>query len=56
MNTVTDIRALRMVRQFHSKRVLRFLKGRQLREVESLDDLQRSKSYILELNNLIGDK
>lgn len=56
MNTVTDIRALKMVRQFHSKRIFRFLKGKQFHELESLDDLQRSKSYILELNNLIGDK
>ena len=56
MNAVTDIRALKMVRQFHRKRVFRFLKGQQFHEVESLDDLQRSKSYILELNNLIGYK
>lgn len=56
MNTVTDIRALKMVRQFHRKRIFRFLKEQEFHEVESLDDLQRSKYYLLELNNIIGDK
>lgn len=46
-------RGLKFVRQFHTKRVLRFLKGRQFRDVEDHTDLQRSKEMIIELNGMI---
>ena len=48
-------RGLKFVRQFHTKRVLRFLKGRPFREVEDQSDLKRSKDIILELNGMIKD-
>lgn len=46
-------RGLKFVRQFHTKRVLRFLKGRQFLDVEDHSDLQRSKDIIIELNGMI---
>lgn len=46
-------RGLKFVRQFHTKRVLRFLKGRQFRDIEDQTDLQRSKEMIIELNGMI---
>lgn len=46
-------RRLKFVRQFHTKRVLRFLKGRQFRDIEDQTDLQRSKEMIIELNGMI---
>ena len=49
-NFVEDTRALMLVRQFHSKRILRFLKNQQFREVENTTDLQRSKDILLELS------
>ena len=49
-NFVEDTRALMFVRQFHRKRVLRFLKNQQFREVENIADLQRSKDILLELS------
>mgnify|MGYP003505306987 FL=1 len=49
-NFVEDTRALMFVRQFHSKRILRFLKNQQFREVENNTDLQRSKDILLELS------
>ena len=52
-NFVEDTRALMFVRQFHSKRVVRFLKNQQFREVEDITDLQRSKDMIIELNKII---
>ena len=51
---VEDARALMFVRQFHSKRVLRFLKNNQFREVENTTDLRRSKEIIVQLNGMIG--
>ena len=53
-NFVEDTRALKFVRQFHSKRILRFLKNQQFREVENTTDLQRSKSIIMSINERIG--
>ena len=53
-NFVEDPRALMFVRQFHRKRILRFLKNQQFREVENTTDLQRSKSIILSINERIG--
>ena len=53
-NFVEDARALMFVRQFHSKRILRFLKNQQFREVENNTDLQRSKDILGELNERIG--
>ena len=53
-NFVEDTRALMFVRQFHSKRILRFLKNQQFREVENTTDLQRSKSIVLSINERIG--
>ena len=52
-NFVEDTRALMFVRQFHSKRVVRFLKNQQFREVENITDLQRSKDMVVELNKEI---
>ena len=52
-NFVEDTRALMFVRQFHSKRILRFLKNNQFREVENTTDLQRSKEMVIELNGMI---
>ena len=49
-NFVEDTRALMFVRQFHSKRIVRFLKNQQFREVEGVADLQRSKDILLELS------
>ena len=49
-NFVEDTRALKFVRQYHSKRILRFLKNQQFREVEDITDLQRSKDILLELS------
>ena len=53
-NFVEDTRALMFVRQFHSKRILRFLKNQQFREVENNTDLQRSKDILLELSEKIS--
>ena len=53
-NFVEDTRALMFVRQFHRKRIVRFLKNQQFREVENTTDLQRSKSIILSINERIG--
>ena len=52
-NFVEDTRALMFVRQFHSKRIVRFLKNNQFREVENITDLQRSKDMVIELNKKI---
>ena len=52
-NFVEDTRALMFVRQFHNKRILRFLKNQQFREVENTTDLQRSKDMVIELNKII---
>ena len=52
-NFVEDTRALTFVRQFHRKRILRFLKNQQFREVEDIADLERSKSMVIELNKII---
>ena len=49
-NFIKDTRALMFVRQFHSKRIVRFLKNQQFREVENTTDLQRSKNILLELS------
>lgn len=54
MNFVEDTRALKFVRQFHSKRILRFLKNQQFHGVENVTDLQRSKDIVIELNKRIG--
>ena len=53
-NFVEDARALMFVRQFHRKRILRFLKNQPFREVEGITDLQRSKDILGELNERIG--
>lgn len=53
-NFVEDARALMFVRQFHRKRVMRFLKGQQWKTLENQTDLQRSKSMILTINDKIG--
>ena len=53
-NFVEDTRALMFVRQFHSKRIVRFLKNQQFREVEGVTDLQRSKEIIVQLNGMLG--
>ena len=53
-NFVEDTRALKFVRQFHRKRILRFLKNQQFREVENNTDLQRSKDILLELDERIA--
>ena len=53
-NFVEDTRALKFVRQFHRKRIVRFLKNQQFREVENTTDLQRSKSIVLSINERIG--
>ena len=52
-NFVEDTRALKLVRQFHSKRILRFLKNQQFHGIENTTDLQRSKEMIIELNKMI---
>ena len=52
-NPDATVRGLKFVRQFHTKRVLRFLKGRQFRDIEDQTDLQRSKEMITELNRMI---
>ena len=49
-NFIEDARALMFVRQFHRKRIVRFLKNNHFREVEGVKDLQRSKDILLELN------
>ena len=53
-NFTDNQRALMFVRQFHSKRIVRFLKNQQFREVENTTDLQRSKDILEELNERIG--
>ena len=53
-NFVGDTRALMFVRQFHSKRIVRFLKNQQFREVENNTDLQRSKDILLELSGKLN--
>ena len=52
-NFVEDTRALKFVRQFHSKRIVRFLKNKPFHEVENVTDLQRSKDMTIELNKII---
>ena len=54
-NFVEDARALMFVRQFHRKRIVRFLKNQQFREVENNTDLQRSKDMIIQLNGMDKD-
>ena len=54
MNFVEDTRALKFVRQFHRKRILRFLKNQPFREVENTTDLQRSKDILLKLSEGVG--
>ena len=54
LNFVEDTRALMFVRQFHSKRIVRFLKNQQFREVENNTDLQRSKDILLELSGKLN--
>ena len=49
-NFVEDTRALMFVRQFHNKRIVRFLKNKPFHEVEGVADLQRSKDILLELS------
>ena len=49
-NFVEDTRALMFVRQFHRKRILRFIKNKPFHEVEGVTDLQRSKDILLELS------
>ena len=53
-NFVEDARALMFVRQFHNKRILRFLKNQPFRDVEGVTDLRRSKEIIVQLNGMIG--
>ena len=53
-NFVEDTRALMFVRQFHSKRIARFLKNKPFHEVENVTDLRRSKEIIVQLNGMIG--
>ena len=50
MNFIEDARALMFVRQFHRKRIVRFLKNQQFHGIEGLTDLQRSKDILLELS------
>ena len=52
-NFVEDARALMFVRQFHRKRIARFLKNKPFHEVENIADLERSKSMVIELNKII---
>ena len=52
-NFVEDTRALMFVRQFHNKRIARFLKNKPFHEVENIADLERSKSMVIELNKII---
>lgn len=54
INFVEDTRALKMVRQFHRKRIMRFLKGQQCKGLEDQTDLQRSKSIIFAINDKVG--
>lgn len=54
MNFVEDTRALMFVRQFHRKRILRFLKNQQFHGIENVTDLQRSKDILLELSEKIS--
>ena len=54
-NFTDNQRALMFVRQFHRKRILRFLKNQQFREVENTTDLQRSKDMIIQLNGMDKD-
>ena len=49
-NFVEDTRALMFVRQFHRKRIARFLKNKPFHEVEGVTDLRRSKGILLELS------
>ena len=49
-NFVEDARAIMFVRQFHRKRIARFLKNKPFHEVEDITDLQRSKDILLELS------
>ena len=51
-NFTDNQRALMFVRQFHRKRILRFLKNQQFREVENTTDLQRSKDMIIQKKKL----
>ena len=53
-NFVEDTRALMFVRQFHRKRIVRFLKNQQFRDVENNTDLQRSKDILLELSGKLN--
>lgn len=52
-NFVEDTRALKFVRQFHNRRIVRFLKNKPFHEVEGVTDLQRSKEMVIELNGMI---
>ena len=53
-NFVEDTRALMLVSQFHRKRIIRFLRNQQFREVENTTDLRRSKDILLELSEKIS--
>ena len=49
-NFVEDTRALMFVRQFHRKRIVRFLKNQQFHGVENVTNLHRSGGILLELS------
>lgn len=53
-NFVEDTRALKFVRQFHTKRIKRFLKGKPFKDVEDTTDLARSKDMVEKLNVILG--
>lgn len=56
MNFVDDIRALKFVRHFHRKRILRFQNKRQFKQIEDVNDLARSKIIMSNLNKILGSK
>ena len=53
-NFIEDTRALMFVRQFHRKRIARFLKNKPFHEVENVTDLRRSKDILLELSGKLN--
>ena len=54
LNFAEDTRALMFVRQFHNKRIVRFLKNKPFHEVEGVTDLRRSKDILLELSGKLN--
>ena len=56
MQFTTDIRSLKFLRQFHRNRILRFAAGRQFKDVEDKNDLERSQRIVGKVTEILGEQ